>query len=105
MLFYLNQQRKETGVPLNFNVNWERLYPTKPVKYLGIKIDGYLNWNQQISDLAIKLKRSNAVLSTLRYFIDRKKKHFKAVYHAIFEVRLKKKSHILKLKAESCKFV
>ena len=51
------------------------------MKYLGIKIDENLNWKQQISDVSIKLNRENAVLSKLKYVIDR---NLKSVYHAIF---------------------
>ena len=36
------------------------------MKYLGIKIDEKLNWKQQISDIAIKLNRANAILSKLK---------------------------------------
>ena len=54
---------------------------------LDIKIDENLNWKRKkISDTAIKLNRTNAVLSNLRYFIDRKT--LKSVYHAIFESHL-----------------
>ena len=58
------------------------------VKYLGIKTDENLNWNQQIPDIAIKLNRANAILSKLRNFIDRNQfinKSLKSTYHAIFE--------------------
>lgn len=39
------------------------MYLTNSVKYLGIKIVENLKWNQQISDLAIKLNRTNTILS------------------------------------------
>ena len=55
------------------------------MKYLGIKIDENLNWKQQISDVSIKLNRENAILSKLKYVIDR---NLKSVYHAIFEPHL-----------------
>ena len=53
------------------------------MKYFGIKIDENLNWKQQISDIAIKLNRENAIICTLRYFIGRKT--LKSVYIAIFK--------------------
>ena len=56
------------------------------MKYRGKKIDENLNWKQQISDIAIKLNTANAILSKLRYYID--KKTLKSVYHAIFEPHL-----------------
>ena len=33
-------------------LNRRRLYPSKSVKYLGIKIDENLNWKQHIHDIA-----------------------------------------------------
>ena len=59
--------RKFTDVPLKLKLNGKRLYPTNSVKYLCIKIDENLNWKQQISDIAIKINRANAILSKLRY--------------------------------------
>ena len=56
------------------------------MKYLGINIDENLNWKQQISDVAIKLKKANGILSKLRHFIDRKT--LKSIYDAIFEPHL-----------------
>ena len=53
------------------------------MKYLGIKIDENLNWKQQISNITIKLNTANAIISKLRYYIDRKT--LKSVYHAIFK--------------------
>ena len=64
--------RKLIDVPLKLKHNGKKLYPTNSVKYLGIKIDENLNWQQQISDKAIKLNSLNTILSKLRYFIDRK---------------------------------
>ena len=64
--------RKLTDVPLKLKLNGKRLYPTNSVKYLGTKIDENLNWKQQISDITTKLNRANAILSELKYFIDRK---------------------------------
>ena len=49
-------------------ISMGRLYPTSSVKYLSIKIDENLNWKQQISDIAIKLNRSNVILSKLRHY-------------------------------------
>ena len=52
------------------------------LQYLGINIDENLNCKQQISDIAIKINKANAILSKLRDFID--KKTLKLMYHAIF---------------------
>ena len=64
--------RKLTDVPLKLKLNGERLYSTNSVKYLGINIDENLNWEQQISDIAITLNKANGILTKLRGIIDRK---------------------------------
>ena len=85
VVFY-KSSRKLTDVPLKLKLNGKRLCLTNSVKYLGINIDGNLNWKQQISDIAIKLNKANGILSKLRHFIDRKT--LKSIYHAIFEPHL-----------------
>ena len=75
--------RKFTDVRLKLKLNGKWLSSTNSVKYLGINIDEYLNWKQQISNIAIKLNKANGILYKLRHFVDRKT--LKSVYHAIFE--------------------
>ena len=47
-----------------------RLYPTKSVKYLGIKIDKNLTWIDHINDTANKLNRAHALLFKVRDFLN-----------------------------------
>ena len=63
-----------------------RLYKTKYLRYLGIKIDEILNWKIHIHDLASKLNRANAVLAKLRRFLNSEK--LKSTYFAIFHSHL-----------------
>ena len=58
--------RKLTDCRLKLKVNGERLYPTNSVKYLGINIDDNFSWKQQIFNIAIKLNKTNGILSELR---------------------------------------
>ena len=67
VLFKLS--RKLTDVLLKLKLN-RRFFDS--VKHLGIKICESLNWKQENYDIAIKLSRTNAVLSKSRHFIDRK---------------------------------
>ena len=53
--------RKETDIPLQLKVNGKRLYRKNLVKYPDMKIDENLNWEQQISDLAITLHCGNCM--------------------------------------------
>ena len=67
------QQRKKLDSPIKINLNCKRLYPSKSVIYLSIKIK--LN-------LAIKLNRANALLFTSRNYV----KHIlRTIYFAIFD--------------------
>ena len=75
-------QKKGKDVPLKLKLHGKTLYPPNFVKYHGINIDENLNWMSQISDIDIKLNKSNAILFKLRHFIDRKAP--KSIYHAIF---------------------
>ena len=47
----------------------KQLYLTDSVKYLGITIDVNLNWKHCVTDIAIKLNRSNAHLFKIRHFV------------------------------------
>ena len=85
-LVIFKHQRKKLDSPIKIKLNRKRLYPSKSVKYLGIKIDESLNWNQHIHDIAIKLNRANALLYTIRNFINR---HIlRIIYFAIFDAHL-----------------
>ena len=53
---------KNLNFGLKLKLNDKRLYPTTPAKYLGIKIDDSLNWNEHINDTAIKLSRATSVI-------------------------------------------
>ena len=59
------------------------LYPSKSVKYLGIKIDEHLNWKQHIHDIAIKLNTVNVLLSVIRNYVN--KDILRTIYFAIFD--------------------
>ena len=50
-----------------FKLDGKRLVPTKSVKYLGVLLDEHLHWNEQISQVKMKLNRAIGILSKLRY--------------------------------------
>ena len=78
-------QRKKLDSPLKLKLNRKRLYPAKSAKYLGVKIDANLNWKQHIHDIAIRLDRANALLSTIRNYVNRY--ILRTFYFAIFDTR------------------
>ena len=82
-LVIFEYQRKKLDSPIKIKLSRKRLYPSKSVKYLGIKIDENLNWKQHIHDIAIKLNRANALLSIIRNYVN--KLTLRTIYFAIFD--------------------
>ena len=65
-----------------FKLNGKRLVPTKSVKYLGVLLDEHLHWNEQISQVKMKLNRAIGILSKLRY--NANLSVLKIIYHSLF---------------------
>ena len=82
-LVIFKQQRKKFDSPIEIKHNCKRFYPSKSVKYFGIKIDENLNWKQHIHGIAIKLNRANALLSVIRNYVN--KHTLRTIYFAIFD--------------------
>ena len=81
-LIMFKSRIKKVDFDHKLKLNGKRLYPTKSVKYLGIKIDESLTWNQHINDIAIKLNQANVMLYKAREFVNTRV--LKLIYHAIF---------------------
>ena len=77
---------KNLDFNLKLKLNGKRLYPTKSVKYLGIKTDENLTWINHINDAAIKVNQANAMLFKVREFLNIK--ILKLIYYAIFDCHL-----------------
>ena len=75
--------KKSLDCQLKLKLNGKRLYQTSSVKYLGIKIDRYLNWKDHINNIAIKLNKAYAILYKVRQFVNQTT--LISVYHAIFD--------------------
>ena len=71
-LILFKPKKKKLDFNLKLKLNSKRLYRTKLVKYLGIKIDENLIWMDHINDSAIKLNRANAMLFKVREFLNSK---------------------------------
>ena len=59
-------KRKKFEGDLNIKLCGKRLCPAEGVKYLGVKIDTNVSWQQHVNDLSIKLNRANALLFKMR---------------------------------------
>ena len=49
----------------------KRLYPSNSIKYLGVKIDRFLHWHDQVN-IVVKLNRANALLLKIRNHVNMK---------------------------------
>ena len=67
MVIFESKQQKFEG-NLKIKLCGKILYPTKSVKYLGLKIDTNLSW-QYVNDLSIKLNRASALLFKMRKYL------------------------------------
>ena len=85
-LILFKSKMKKLDFDLKLKRNGKKLYPTKSVKYLGIKIDENLTWIDHINDIAIKLNRANAMLFKVREFVNIK--ILKSIYYVIFDCHL-----------------
>ena len=55
-LVIFRHKNKKLECPIKIKLTRKRLYPSKLVKYLGLKIDENLNWKVQTHEIATKLK-------------------------------------------------
>ena len=82
MIIFKPKQKKLEG-DLKIKLCGKILYPTKNVKYLGVKIDANLTWQHHVNDLSIKLNRANALLFKMRKYVSLK--ILRSIYFAIFD--------------------
>ena len=81
-LVFFKHQRKKIDSEVMGKLSRKRLYPIDSVKYHGIRIDENLNW-KHVTDIAIKLNRTNALLFKIRNFVN--VNILKTIYCAIFD--------------------
>ena len=82
-LVIFKHMNKKLECPIKIKLSRKRLYPSKSVKYLGLKIDENLDWKVQTHDIATKLNRANALLYKIRNYVSFNT--LKAIYFAIFD--------------------
>ena len=82
-LVIFKHKNKKLKCPIKIKLSRKRLYPSKSVKYLGLKIDENLNWKVQTHDTARKLNRVNAMLYNIRNYVSFNT--LKAIYFPIFD--------------------
>ena len=85
-LVIFRHHMKKLDSSIKIKLSHKRLYRSKSVKYLSIKTDENLNWKKYIHHIAIKLNRANALLYTVRNFVNRHV--LRTIYFAIFDAHL-----------------
>ena len=61
LIFFHSTKHKLDYDKVYINFNGIRLNPVDYIKYLGMFIDKYLNWNQHVDNLSIQLSRVNGI--------------------------------------------
>ena len=83
MVIFKSKQKKFEG-DLKIKLQGKRLYPSKSVKQLGVKIDTNFSWQYKVNKLYIKLNIANALLFRMRKYVS-----FKiliSIYIVIFDL-------------------
>ena len=96
MVIFESKQKK-FEFDLKIKLCDKRLYPTKSVKYLGVKIDTNLCWQYHVNDVSIKVNRTYALLFKMRKYVSLEIS--KSTYFAIFDSYL---SYCFLVGAQNC---
>ena len=68
MVIFKSKKKKFEG-DLKIKLCRKRLYTTKSVKYLGVKLDTNLSWKYHVNDLSIEMNRANVLLFKMRKYV------------------------------------
>ena len=71
-LVIFKSPRKVLFDEIKIKLTRERLYSSNSVKYLGVRIDKFLHWHDQVNNIAVKLNRANALLFKIRNYVNMK---------------------------------
>ena len=64
--------RKVLSDKIKIKLTGKRLCPSNSVQYLGIRINKFLHWHDQVNSIAVKLHRANALLLKIRNYVNMK---------------------------------
>ena len=85
-LVIFKSPRKVLSDKIKIKLTGQRQYPSKSVKYLGLRINKFLHWHDQVNNIAVKLNRANGLFLKIRNYI--KTKTLRNIYFAIFDSHL-----------------
>ena len=73
--------QKKANFSMNLKICGKEIKQKKSIKYLGVLMDGHLNWKDHVHELSKKISRGIGILLKLRNFVST---HIlKQVYHSI----------------------
>ena len=78
---------KKIDHQMNLHINNVPLTFSESVKYLGVYLDHFLNWNVHSNHICKSLSKVNGIISKIRHFAP--KSVLKQIYYALFFSRLK----------------
>ena len=71
-LVIFKSPRKVLSDEIKIKITGKRLYPSRSVKYLGVRIDKFLHCHDQVNNIAMKHKRANGLLFKIRNYVNMK---------------------------------
>ena len=85
VILFRSRKKKPDCYP-RLKLNGKYLSFSDSVKYLGITLEPFLNWERHIHNVCLKLKSATGIISKLRYYLPQQ--ILKSVYHALFNSHL-----------------
>ena len=73
-LVFFKSVRKVLSGEIKIKLTRKRLHPANSVKYLGVRIDQFLHWHDQVNNIAVKLNRDFINVNTVNRLIIYQKK-------------------------------
>ena len=78
--------RKVLSDEIKIKLTGKRLYPSNSIKYLGVRVDKFLHWHDQVNNIAVRVNRANALLLKIRNYVNMKT--LRNIYYAILDSHL-----------------
>ena len=69
-MYRKNPEEKLSIWNINIKIDGKKIEPSTHVKYSGILIDSFLNWNFHIDELSTKLCYAVGMLAKIRHYIN-----------------------------------
>ena len=92
-LVILKSLWKVLSEEINIKLTAKKLYPPNSIKYLGVRTDKFWHWHDKLNDIAVKLKRANALLLKIRNYVKSKTlRNIYEIFDCHFSLNLETKS-------------